>query len=134
MDAALTRLVWQRAKGCCEYCQTPQAADEIAFQIDHVMARKHGGPTTVDNLCLSCFHCNSSKGSDIATLAPRTRRLVPLFNPRRQEWPRHFRWEGAYQVGRTQIGDATIVLLKINDPFRVDLRETLIEEGVFPPV
>ena len=129
----LSRLIWQRAQGRCEYCRTPQAADEIAFQIDHVIARKHGGPTKAENLCLSCFHCNSSKGTDIATLAPRTRKLVPLFNPRRQEWSRHFRWEGAKLAGRTPVGAATAVLLRINDPLRVSLREALIAEGVFPP-
>ncbi len=134
MEAALNLLVWRRAQGSREYCRTPQAADEIAFQIDHVIARKHGGPSTADNLCLSCFHCNSSKGSDIATLSPRTRKLVALFNPRRQEWSRHFWWKGAYLVGRTEAGRATVVLLKINDPLRVELREGLIEEGAFPPM
>jgi hypothetical protein len=28
MDAALTRLVWHRANGRCEYCQMPQAFDD----------------------------------------------------------------------------------------------------------
>jgi hypothetical protein len=35
----------KRANGCCEYCQTPQAADAAAFQIDHIIARKHVGTT-----------------------------------------------------------------------------------------
>jgi hypothetical protein len=36
-------------------------------------------------------------------------------------------------VGRTAIGRVTVELLKINDPFRIELREALMEEGVFPP-
>jgi hypothetical protein len=56
MDAALTRLVWTRANGCCEYCQMPQAADDARFEIDHIVARKHVGPTVASNLCLSCFY------------------------------------------------------------------------------
>jgi hypothetical protein len=80
-----------------------------------------------------CFFCNSFKGSDIASLDSVTRKLSALFNPRRHKWSRHFLWEGACLVGRTAIGRVTIDVLKINDPFRVELREELLEEGVFRP-
>ena len=133
MDAALTRLVWQRAKGRCEYCQMPQAADDDPFEIDHIIARKHSGPTVASNLCLSCLYCNSFKGSDMSSRDPKTRKLTPLFNPRRNKWAKHFRWQGAVLIGRTPVGRVTVALLRINDPFRVELREGLIAEGVFPP-
>jgi hypothetical protein len=133
MEAALIRLVWQRAKGRCEYCQMPQAADEDPFEIDHIIARKHVGATVTSNLCLSCLYCNSFKGSDISSRDPKTRNLTPLFNPRRNKWARHFRWQGAFLIGRTPVGRVTIALLRINDPFRVELREGLIAEGMFPP-
>jgi hypothetical protein len=133
MDAALTRLIWQRANDRCEYCQMPQAFDDATFEIDHIVSRKHLGPTVASNLCLSCFYCNSFKGSDISGREQKTRRLTPLFNPRRHKWARHFRWEGAYLVGRTPIGRVTIALLHINDDYRVELREELIPDGVFPP-
>ncbi len=45
MDAALVRQVWRRAGRCREYCQMPQDCDDTPFEIDHVIARKHGGPT-----------------------------------------------------------------------------------------
>jgi hypothetical protein len=35
--------------------------------------------------------------------------------------------------GRTPIGRATVVLLRINDDVRVELRAGLIAEGVSPP-
>jgi len=111
----------------------PQAYDEATFEIDHIIARKHGGPTILRNLALSCFWCNSHKGSDIAGLDPRTHKLRPLFNPRRHKWSRHFRWQGPFLRGRTPIGRVTIVVLQINDPFRVALRAALIAEGRFPP-
>ncbi|MBV8128389.1 MAG: HNH endonuclease [Planctomycetaceae bacterium] len=133
MDAALSRLVWQRAKGRCEYCQMPQAADDDPFEIDHIIARKHSGPTVASNLCLSCLYCNSFKGSDMSSRDPKTRKLTPLFNPRRNKWAKHFRWQGAVLIGRTPVGRVTVALLRINDPFRVELREGLIAEGVFPP-
>ncbi len=134
MDAALIRRVWQRASHRCEYCQMPQQYSDSAFEIDHIVSRKHLGPTVAGNLALSCFRCNSSKGSDISGRDSRTRKLTPLFNPRRHKWTRHFRWEGPYLVGRTPVGRITVALLRINDPFRVELREALIDEGHFPPV
>jgi len=133
MDAALIRLVRQRARGRCEYCQMPQAADDATFEIDHIVARKHGGPTAAGNLCLSCFYCNSFKGSDLSGLDPKTRKLTPLFHPRRHKWMTHFRWQGPYLIGRTPIGRVTVALFHINDEYRVELREALIEEGIFPP-
>jgi hypothetical protein len=133
MDVALTRLVWQRAKSCCEYCLMPQVADDATFQIDHIVARKHVGPTVDNNLCLSCLYCNLFKGSDISRLDVVTRKLTALFNPRRHKWATHFRWQGAHVIGRTPIGRVTVALLHINDDYRVELREGLIEEGVSEP-
>ena len=133
MDAALTRLVWHRAKRRCEYCQLPQEADDRPFEIDHVRSRKHHGPTIASNLALSCFRHNSFNDSDISRIDKNTRKLTPLFNPRRHKWATHFRWEGPHLVGRTAIGRVTVALLHINDEYRIELREMLIEEGVFPP-
>jgi hypothetical protein len=80
-----------------------------------------------------CVFGNSFKGSDIGSIDEVTRKLTPLFNPRRHKWSRHFRWESPYLIGITPIGRITVELLKINDPFRVELREELIAEGLFPP-
>jgi 5-methylcytosine-specific restriction endonuclease McrA len=91
MDAALVRQVWQRAGNRCEYCRMAQDFDPTPFEIDHIIAIKHGGPTVLPNLALSCYHDNSHKGSNIAGLDPKTGKLTPLFNPRRQQWSRHFR-------------------------------------------
>jgi hypothetical protein len=132
MNAALVRQIWQRARHCCEYCQMPQEYDETPFAIDHIISRKHYGLTVASNLALSCFFCNSFKGTDIAGLDPLTRKLTPLFNPRRHRWPRHFRWQGAYLLGRTPVGRVTVAVLNVNDPLRVELRAGLIQEGVFP--
>jgi hypothetical protein len=45
----------------------------------------------------------------------------------------HFRWEGLYLVSRTPIGRVTVAVLKINDPFRVELREEVLAKDRFPP-
>ncbi len=134
MDTELVELVWQRAGGRCEYCQVHHEQDELHFEIDHIIARKHRGPTRAGNLCLACFACNNHKGPNLSGIDPKTRRIVKLFNPRRHSWHRHFRWDGPVLVGRTVIGRATVIVLEINLDYRVDLRQGLIDEGVFPPV
>jgi hypothetical protein len=132
MDKSLEKLVWQRAEGKCEYCQFPQTLSAIAFEIDHVIARKHGGATNADNLALSCFYCNSYKGANIAGLDPQTGELTRLFHPRRDHWIDHFAWNGPQLSGRTAIGRATIDVLVINHANYVAVRESLIAEQQFP--
>ena len=61
------------------------------------------------------------------------KKIVPLFHPRRQLWNRHFYWSGPILMGRTQSGKVTVVVLNINDARRVAMRQSLIEEGRFPP-
>jgi HNH endonuclease len=133
MERSLQDLVWQRAKARCEYCQVPQEFDRLPFEIDHVIAESHDGPTKPNNLCLCCFACNRHKGPNIAGVDPTTRHVIPLFHPRRHKWSRHFRWDGAVLVGLTPAGRATVRVLKINLDHRVGFRQELIEEGVFPP-
>jgi hypothetical protein len=132
METALIRLVWQRAKDCCEYCRLPQALSNLTFEVDHIIARVHGGPTIPANLALSCFYCNSYKGPNLSGIDPRTRAIVRLFHPRRHKWSRHFRWKGPGLVGRTAIGRATIAVLKINEDEAVSTRRMLMEAGLYP--
>ena len=134
MDAALRGQIRERAGDRCEYCQIHQDHDPFyVFPVDHAIARQHQGPTEPDNLCLSCFRCNSHKGPNIASIDPLTGELVRLFHPRKDDWDEHFQWQGAVLVGRTPVGRATARLLAINHPDYVMLREALIDEGEFPP-
>jgi 5-methylcytosine-specific restriction endonuclease McrA len=50
MESVLEELVWQRANHHCEYCQVPREFDRLPIEIDHIIARKHGGPTRPGNL------------------------------------------------------------------------------------
>jgi hypothetical protein len=110
----------------------PQDFDDLPFQIDHIIARKHGGPTSEDNLALACFYCNTNKGPNVAGIDPEIGELVRLFNPRKDNWAHHFSWDGPMLSGLTTIGRATIYVLRINDPEYVAVRAALIAEGVFP--
>jgi hypothetical protein len=133
MDERLAQEVRRRAGDVCEYCRVAQASyPTVPFPIDHIIARQHDGPTVASNLALSCLHCNSHKGPNIAGIDPRTKKLTKLFNPRRHKWGRHFRWDGPLVVGRTAIGRVTVAVLALNAPEAVEVREALIEEGIFP--
>ena len=134
MSLRRDRLIWQRAGSACEYCQMQPEYDSLPFEIDHIIARKHGGTTVARNLALACFSCNNHKGPNIAGRDPRTGRIVRLFNPRRDNWQEHFRWDGPLLVGLTPVARATIGVLEINLPRRVALRESLIEENRIPPL
>ena len=134
MNPGLAKLVGDRAHGLCEYCRIPEIYDRPGFEIEHIVARQHGGRTVPGNLAWACFTCNKHKGPNLSGIDQVTGKLVPLFHPRRHKWSGHFRWQGALLVGRTPIGRATIAVLGINLPLRVRLRQELIDEGVFPPV
>lgn len=121
---SLRRAVIARANGCCEYCGKPQVTF-FAHEVDHVIAQKHRGKTTLDNLAFACFECNRYKGSDIASLDPQTEQLTPLFNPRTQQWHEHFRYEDGVIIPLTPEGRVTAVLLRLNDSERVQDRIAL---------
>ena len=129
----LRRKVFERAAGCCEYCRLHQSLVASAHQVDHVIAEKHGGPTTLDNLALSCMTCNLRKASDVASFDPETGDLVPLFNPRIQSWSEHFDLDGPRLVGRTAIGRTTVEFLQLNSFERLVEREAFIRAGVYLP-
>jgi hypothetical protein len=131
MDAALRVFVRERAGRRCEYCRLHEDDDDfLAFHVEHVIAKKHGGVDDPDMLCWACAECNWAKGPNVAGLLGN--KLYPLFNPRKQDWRRHFRWEHTILHGKTRTGIVTVHVLNINDPSRVMLRENLLFEGRFP--
>jgi hypothetical protein len=60
----------------------PQGLFPMPFQVDHMIAEKHGGETVVSNLALACPHRNLYKGPNIAGLDPASGQVVRLFHPR----------------------------------------------------
>jgi len=128
----LIQQVRQRAQGRCEYCHLPASVYPLPFHVDHIVARQHGGQTVLENLALACLHCNRHKGPNIAGADPNTGELVRLFHPRLDHWNEHFEWAGAELAGRTTVGRVTIHVLAINDADFLVVRESLVEERVFP--
>jgi cation diffusion facilitator CzcD-associated flavoprotein CzcO len=105
----------------------------LTFPVDHVIARQHHGATTESNLALACGYCNLHKGPNIAGIDPQTGNLTRLFHPRSDKWREHFRLDGAVVVGLSDVARATISVLAINHPIQTAVRQTLIDEGEFPP-
>lgn len=133
MPQSLRQLVRERAGCRCEYCHLPDfAAPASAFHTEHVIAKQHGGTDAPDNRCWSCHRCNLHKGPNLSGRDPLTGHVVRLFDPRRQSWARHFEWFGAVLAGRTQTGRATVAVLNINDPKRVELRQMLMADADWP--
>jgi hypothetical protein len=59
---------------------------------------------------------------------PISQSLSPLFNPRTMAWKEHFIWDETFTliIGKTTIGRATILALKLNRPQLKNLRRALI--------
>jgi hypothetical protein len=128
LSTSMRRAVATRAQDRCEYCGKPQISF-FPHEVDHVLAQKHGGQTTLDNLALACFERNRYKGSDVASFDPHTRQLTPLFNPRQQKWGEHFRYIEGTIVPLTPEGRVTVMLLCLNQPTRVTERIALRAAG-----
>src|SRR5437868_4206674 len=94
MDDKLRQQVRVRAGNCCEYCKLPSEYSDAPFQLDHIIAEKHCGPTTLENSAWSCYFCNTYKGPNIAGWIDEQQMVVRLFHPRKDIWNEHFKWDG----------------------------------------
>ena len=96
MEASIRRMVRAIAPGRCEYCRLPQAAQPfVAFHVEHIVAKQHGGSDHPDNLCIACERCNAFKGPNLTGVDPAGRDVERLYDPRRQLWEEHFVLRGA---------------------------------------
>ena len=133
----LRRAVVERAGNCCEYCRSSQSDQFFTYEVDHIIAEKHGGQTLMDNLCLACPDWKAYKGSDIASIDWETGgTLTALYNPRQDAWDEHFQVDPAtgHIEARTSIGRVTISLMRLNDPDRMMDRKLLIDARRYPCV
>lgn len=124
--------VASRADFRCEYCRIKEEDSFLNFQIDHIVSKKHGGGDEVGNLAYACPHCNQNKGADLTTFIGSYDNIIPLFHPRKDSWFSHFKAVEGTIEALTETGEATIKLLRLNDPERVIIRKILHEVGAFP--
>lgn len=115
--------VRERANHRCEYCQLKQEDSPLAvLHVEHITPIKHGGGDELDNLALACIDCNLHKGANLTGIDPDTREITPLFNPRRQVWSEHFKWQGVQITGLSDCGRTTVVVMNMNSEDQLGLR------------
>jgi len=132
VPAVLRSFVRRRANRRCEYCLLHDTDASVPHEPDHIIARKHRGPTAAKDLAWACAACNGQKGTDIASIDAETEELVRLFHARREDWPLHFRLEGAAIMPLTAIGRVTEFLLQLNRFDRLANRRWLLRAGRYP--
>ncbi len=130
--------VWRRADNRCEYCRLPQMAFRRRFHIEHIVARQHGGSTSLDNLAFACWSCNLKKGPNLSGIDPETGHIAEIFHPRKDAWPEHFSVHigtliplGVEIRGLTPVGRATVRVLGLNEEMRQMVRYELWLEGLY---
>jgi hypothetical protein len=125
----ITERIRARVADCagyrCEYCLILEADAGFPLQVDHIVSRKHGGSSEIENLAYACILCNRHKGSDVAAIDPMSGAAIRLCHPRRDRWTEHFRLTDGYIEPLTAIGVATVRLLRLNAVERVAERKAL---------
>jgi hypothetical protein len=103
------------------------------FHIEHIIAKQHGGATSLDNLALACWQCNLKKGPNLTGIDPATGEVTRLFHPRRDIWTEHLAFlevksrPGRVEItGLTAVGRATVRLLDMNEEHRKALRYEMV--------
>ena len=124
--------VARRAQNRCEYCLIHEEDAGFPHEVDHIISRKHDGPSGMENFAFACLACNRNKGTDVASIKPMTGEAVRLFDPRRDRWADHFKLSGATIDPLSETAAATIRILRLNAPERVAERRILQALGRYP--
>lgn len=133
--AIIRQQVAERAHSACEYCLSQEDYSPDTFSIEHILPRSRDGTSTLDNLAFSCQGCNNRKFTAVTAKDPISGVIVPLYNPRTDQWTTHFAWDETMtlMIGLTATGRATIERMQLNRYGVVNLRGLLIMIGKHPP-
>jgi 5-methylcytosine-specific restriction endonuclease McrA len=72
--------IFERDRNTCQYCG--RTAERKDLNLDHVIPRDRGGPTTWENIVCSCIPCNTRK----ANRTPAEASLRLIRKPKRPKW------------------------------------------------
>jgi 5-methylcytosine-specific restriction endonuclease McrA len=72
--------IFERDKNTCQYCGRVFERNDL--NLDHVIPRDRGGPTTWENIVCSCIDCNALK----ANRTPQEAGLHLIRKPKRPKW------------------------------------------------
>ena len=123
-----------RAGHRCEYCHAPEAVFNLPLEVEHIMPIARGGEDTAANWALACRACNLYKATHVSGHDPVHDAVIHLFHPREDRWEDHFQVapESGEIVGRTPVGRATVVRLRLNQEAQVTARRQWMRLGLFP--
>src|SRR6185436_12041654 len=80
-EVKFTRLnIFERDKNTCQYCGC--VFDRRDLNLDHVIPRDRGGPTSWENIVCSCIPCNTRK----ANQTPQEAGMHLIRKPKRPKW------------------------------------------------
>src|SRR6266446_8098053 len=135
ISEALRRKIRSVAEQRCGYCLSRQDLVLGVLEIEHIVPLAKGGTNEETNLWLACRLCNCYKAAQVDATDPLTGTTVSLFNPRNDNWNKHFRWssDGVLIVGSTARGRATIEALRMNNELAVEVRRNWVLAGWHPP-
>ncbi len=72
--------IFERDKNTCQYCG--RVFDRKDLNLDHVIPRDRGGPTTWENIVCSCIVCNTRK----ANCTPQEAGMHLIRKPKKPKW------------------------------------------------
>ena len=72
--------IFERDRNTCQYCG--KVFDRRDLNLDHVVPRDRGGPTTWENIVCSCIPCNTRK----ANRTPAEAHMHLVRKPKRPKW------------------------------------------------
>ena len=72
--------IFERDKNTCQYCD--EVFDRNDLNLDHVIPRDRGGPTSWENIVCSCIACNTRK----ANRTPSEAGMRLMRKPKRPKW------------------------------------------------
>lgn len=72
--------IFERDKNTCQYCG--HVFDRKDLNLDHVIPRDRGGPTSWENIVCSCIECNTIK----ANRTPQEAGMHLIRKPKRPKW------------------------------------------------
>lgn len=131
----LRQVIHERAKGCCEYCQSQDKWATQRFVVEHIIPQSKKGTIELENLALACPGCNNHKYNITEAKDVFSNRMASLFHPRIHRWKEHFAWDKDLirVIGLTPIGRVTVEVLQLNRPRLLNRREAFLLLGFHPP-
>jgi hypothetical protein len=125
----MRRLVADRANRQCEYSFINEADSGFHHQVDHVVSRKHGGMSTLENLVWLVCSAIDTRALTSHSIDSETGSVTRLLNPRQDRWSDHFRIENGWIIPTSPVGRATASLSKFNTAERIAERLQLLALG-----